>query len=290
MVVGILRWIRFFLLFYLGLVALVALVQQRLIYFPARAAEDELVRTGALGGLEPWRTSEGELIGFYAPPSERSAESTVQKPVLVLHGNAGHAAHRSYYPPLFPDRAVYILEYPGFGARSGRPSEEAITRAAAEALHELTGGADNRASGAGDASSPPSASAVLLVGESIGGGPATALARDYPDLVDGILLITPFTRLADVARSQFPFLPVRILLRDRWDNVRNLQEYPGPVAILLAGEDRVVPARFGRELYKRYPGTARLWAVAGADHNTIIGDLGRETWRSVRAFLEEPRD
>lgn len=271
---GLLRWVRLAVVLYLGVLVLVTLFQRKLIYFPSRGSEEEVVAYAKAEGLVPWRNARGDLIGFHSFPRE-----TARSPVLVFHGNAGFAAHRSYFARLFRDHPVFIVEYPGYGARDGKPKEATIKAAAEAALGELVGGV-----------SRSGWESILVVGESIGSGPATWLAGRYPDVVRGVLLITPFTSLVDVAASQFPFLPVRILLRERWDNVRHLAGYPGPVGILLAAEDSVVPARFGRELHDQYEGKTQLWTVAGADHNTIMQNLTRERWRFVVGFLETPPD
>lgn len=275
-VYGVLRWVRVLLFFYVLVLVLVAVFQRRLIYFPSRASEAEVIAHAASASLEPWRDSEGALIGFLRRERTAPREDDVERPspVLVLHGNAGFAAHRSYLAQLFPDRSVYILEYPGFGARPGRPGEPAIRSAAEAALRELV------------ASYGP----VLILGESIGGGPASWLAGRYPDNVSALVLITPFTTLADVARSQFPVFPVRLLLRDRWENERHLAAYPGPLAVLVAEADRVVPARLGWRLYEEFSGRKQLWSFPGSDHNTIIRDLSGATWREILRFLHVERE
>lgn len=283
---GVLRWLLTGLVIYVLVVVVVALVQRRMIYFPSLGSEESVLAAGAQAGFQPWRDDSGDLVGFHRPPRRPPPQPDAGPgagehaepfpPVLVLHGNAGFAAHRGYLAQLFPHRSVYVLEYPGFGARRGSPGEPSIRAAAESALKDL---AVTRAHGP-----------VLLLGESIGSGPASWLAGAYPDLVAGVVLFTPFENLAQVARAQMPILPVRLLLRDRWENGRHLESFPGPVAILVAAEDRLVPARFGRGLYQQYPGVARLWTIPEADHNTIMTELTRETWRDVLRFLEEPRN
>lgn len=305
MITEVFRWVRLVAVAYLLVVLLLALVQRRLIYFPTRDSEEGVLAFAREVGLEPWRDASGALIGVFQPnppglnqpglnqPGLEAEEERVPRRVLVFHGNAGFAAHRGYFARLFPERAVYILEYPGFGSRTGRPGEKTIRAAADEALAELMR----------EDSDP-----VILVGESIGSGPASWLAGTRPDKVAGLLLITPFTSLADVAASQFPFFPVRPVLRDRWDNERHLPLFPGPVAFLLAEDDSIVPPRFGRALYEGYlkarpsgtdrtggeSGTAgapgRLWTIPGTGHNEIIRDLPRQTWREILRYLGSPPD
>lgn len=287
---AVMRWVRFFAFFYLAILALVTVFQRRLIYFPARAGEESVIAEARAAGMEPWRNGRGELIGFVAPGG---SGSSARRAVLVMHGNAGYAAHRAYMATLFPDRDVHILEYPGYGARSGRPREGSIRSAAAEALEVLQGQRESAArAGETETETETEDSRVTLVGESIGGGPVSWLAGEFPEAVSAAVLITPFSSLVDVAAGQFPILPVRWLLRDRWDNRRHLDRYPGPVAFLAAADDTVVPPRFARTLYEDYTGTARLWTVPDAGHNTIMsvlsGPSGAEIRREVMRFLGDP--
>jgi pimeloyl-ACP methyl ester carboxylesterase len=194
---------------------------------------------------------------------------------MVLHGNAGYALHRVYYARGFAalDEGwqVFLFEYPGYGARDGSPSEEAIKRAALAALQRLLDEDDARP--------------VYLVGESLGSGVAAYLAAEYSAQVAGLLLVTPFTSLVDVAAHHYPVLPVRLFLRERYDNREALARYGGPVAFLLAGRDEIVPTRLGRELYDRYRGPKWLRVDENAGHNSLDFRPGASWWRELSSFL-----
>lgn len=266
------RVIRSAVLVYLGLLAVLGGCQRRYIYYPARAPEPALRDRAGSRGLEPWRGEAGELIGWRTGPAA-GAESAV----LVFHGNAGHALHRSYYSDALsvtgPGRAreTFLFEYPGYGAREGRPSERAIVSAARSAFARL------RAEGAGR---------VFLLGESLGSGVACALAAEFPDEVAGLLLITPFSSLTDVARHHYPAFPVGLLLRDRYDNEAALRGYAGPVVIVVADRDAVVPASLGRRLYEGYGGPKRLRRDAGQTHNELWISPHAPWWMESWEFLD----
>jgi uncharacterized protein len=182
--------------------------------------------------------------------------------------------HRADYAPLLrgaaPDRAVaiYLLEYPGYGARSGRPSQEAFLAAAAGALGQI-----------------PADLPVLLLGESIGTGVASATAAAHPDRVAGLLLLTPFDSLAGVARHHYPFLPVGWLLRDPYPSKEWLRKYRGPVALVLAARDTIVPAASGRRLHDACAGPKKLLVVDSADHHDLLDALSPADWREALEFL-----
>ena len=260
---------------WLGLSGFVALNQQSMLYFPAQAAEASLLREAARSGLEPWRAKDGTLAGFrsLAPNDDPRPRATI----LVLHGNAGHALDRSPYVPLLraaaPDHAlsVHILEYPGYGARAGTPSQEAFVDAAADALATL-----------------PQGEPVILLGESIGSGVAAGLAAREPGRVAGLVMVTPFDNLASVARHHYPLLPVQWIMRDKFPAAQWLQDYRGPGVFLLAGTDDIVPAQFGRALHDSYRGPKKLISAPDAGHNDIVHGLSDAGWREALAFVLPP--
>lgn len=273
------RALRIALLAYLGMVLLLAGCQRRFIYYPSRLDEDQALRNARRLGLEAWKDADGVLAGWRRP-ADPSRPAAVRR-VLVFHGNAGNALHRIYFVDGFEAAEtsvwdVVLFEYPGYGPRPGKPAESTILPAAAAALKQLL---------------KENPEPVFLVGESLGSGPACRLAAEYPSAVAGLWLVTPFTSLADAARIHYPYIPVRRLLRDRYDNVAALQSYKGPLAVLTAGQDRVVPARLGRRLYESAAALRKHWMQQpGADHNTLDLSLGSDVWTAVSAFwMEEGR-
>lgn len=250
---------------YSVLCLLVVVFQRSLMYFPSRAAEAEALATARSLGLEPWRDPGGGLLGWRPAPRGPGLR------VLVFHGNAGSALDRGYYLPLL-ERAgtdVILFEYPGYGARPGEPSQPSLVEAAVRALDQL------RAEAPGP---------VWLLGESLGSGVACAVAARQPGKVAGLLLVTPFARMTEVAAWHYPYLPVRWLLRDRWDNAAALATYPGPVALFIAGQDEVVGADQGRRLAA---GTrAQIWEQPEAGHNTFSTRPERPPWPQIREFMQ----
>ncbi len=258
--------VRVVALVYIGLVLVLAGCQRAMIYYPARASESEAMVTAAGEGMSPWRNDDGDIIGWRSRTASDDADA-----ILIFHGNAGFAAHRGYFARgLYPEFTVYIFEYPGYGTRSGRPSEPNFYAAAEDAVKQLSDEHDGR---------------IFLGGESLGSGVATYLAGTQPDHIAGLFLVTPFTSLVDVARSHYPIFPVRWLMRDRYESARHLENYEGPVAILVAGRDEIVPAKFGQKLYDGYDGPKRIWNQEDRTHNTL--DYGAQSpwWDEVVTFL-----
>jgi pimeloyl-ACP methyl ester carboxylesterase len=249
--------LRVVLLVWLGLLAFVAPTQRSMIYYPARNDAASLERAANSQGFEPWESPQGETIGYRSLPTPNDLRPPLA--ILITHGNAGYAMHRADYAPLLraaaPDRAVsvYVLEYPGYGARPGNPSQDAFLAAAAEALAEI-----------------PADIPVILLGESIGTGVASATASAHPDRVAGLLLLTPFDSLANVA--QYP--------SQEW-----LKDYRGPIAIILAEDDTIVPAKFGQKLHDTYAGPKKLIIADQADHNDLLHTLPPSAWQEALNFL-----
>ncbi len=251
-----------------GLVLVMAGCQRSMMYFPTRCTEADAVREAALDGLVPWRDGEGALIGWRRPDAPETGDA-----LLVLHGNAGFAAHRGYFAHGFaPHMAVVLFEYPGYGSRPGRPSEARFVAAAAAALAQL------RAERAGGR--------IFVAGESLGTGVACGLAARHPEDIAGLFLVTPFTRLVEVGRSHYPHLPVGLFLRDRYENAAHLRSYGGPVAFLVAGRDEVIPTHLGLALHEGYAGPKRLWVQPDRGHNTLDYSPRSAWWREVAEFLQ----
>jgi hypothetical protein len=250
-----------------GLLCLLVLAfQRRLMYFPDRAREPEALRVARGSGLQPWRDSAGSLIGWRA---QRPAASSR---VLVLHGNAGSGLDRGYYLPLLgtPANEVILFEYPGYGPRPGQPSEAVLVAAAEQALLQLKT----------EAPGP-----IWLLGESLGSGVACAVAARRPADIAGLILVTPFARMTEVAAWHYPYLPVRLLLRDRWDNLAALRSFAGEVLLVLAGQDEVVGVHQGRKLAEGLGSRARTRCQEQAGHNSLDLRPGAAPWPEIRAWM-----
>lgn len=240
----------------------VAMFQDRLLYFPAPATVAEM----ATGGLQPWPSAQ-DFRALLAPP-----QGAVRGTVLVFHGNAGHAGHRRYYADTLARQGLRVLlaEYPGYGPRGGETGERSLVEDARESIaqaHRMFG------------------SPLVVIGESLGAGVAAAAVAEQRDAVAGLVLITPWDRLVNVAAYHYPWLPVRWLLRDRYDSVEHLAGFGRPVLVVVAGADRVVPARLGIALHEALPAPKRLVTVEAAGHNDWPGFVDARWWQAAMDFV-----
>ena len=231
--------LRFLLLVascYLTLLIGCALFQRKLLYFPSHHKQSN--------GLTEWRKGD-QLIGYARQVTSPDAVW------LFLHGNAGQAADRTYVIPSLPvTDSAYILEYPGYGIRPGSPSMASFNSAAQQAYELLR-------------SQNPTIP-VCIAAESIGTGPASYLAT-LPNPPDKIVLITPFDRLSSVANGHYPFLPVRLILQDNWDNIAALRNYGGQLELFAARSDTIIPLSHAKTLAASKPSAA--FHIIEGDHN-----------------------
>jgi pimeloyl-ACP methyl ester carboxylesterase len=253
-----------------GLFVLMAAVfQRRLIYFP-RTIPPALAEPSAAGlGFVPWRNPAGQIIGWKLPAASAPVAS-----VLITHGNAGCAIDRGYLAGPIHDAApvdVYVLEYPGYGSREGSPDKRSLLATADEAFGLLT-------------NSLPK----YLVSESIGAGVACHLAKAHSTNVAGLVLFMPYHDLASVAQRKMPFLPAYLLLLDRFNPAECLRDYRGPVKIVLAGADEIIPVESGRRLFEGYQGPKTLQIIPGARHNEVA-EQSPEWWKEVFSFWRQNR-
>jgi len=253
---------------YVGLGAIVFLTQHKLVYIPHRYSLPE-AQTRASGlDLRLWPKPGGDYHGFIHDDSPVQPRGVV----LLFHGNAGSALDRTYYVSQLEHLGfrVILFEYPGYGARMGRRRERDLVAAgisAARLAFEQFG------------------QPLILTGESLGCGVAAATAASKEVPIRGLLLITPWDTLPNLAQSLYWFLPAKLFTRDRYDNVRNLRRWTGPVAMVTAERDEIIPSRNSRRLYDSLTCPKRLWALPGVGHNGWPAAVDEQWWSEVMGLV-----
>ena len=271
------RWNKFLALgvlpvlaVYLVACVIVACLQRQMIYHPPVFAVADAERLGRQSNLERWTNAAGQAIGW----RRASPQQPVGGCLLIVYGNASWSVGCAHYVDAIQAVApldTFILEYPGYGDRPGSPSEANLFRAADEAMPLL---GTNRP--------------LYLVGESLGSGVASYLAGKYPDHFAGVALLSPFNSLTDVAQHHMPIFPVTLLLTDRFASENHLKNFHGPLAIMVDGEDNVVPEMFGLRLYNAYSGAKRLWEFPRGQH-VSIAEQPTKFWNEVITFWQNQK-
>jgi fermentation-respiration switch protein FrsA (DUF1100 family) len=241
-------------------------LQRRMIYFPDGLPGP--VATELPGASEvTFRTADGiTLTGWYTPAHED------RPTVLVANGNGGHRGLRAPLGRALMREGLGVLlfDYRGYGGTAGSPSQTGLAqdiRAAREYLVGPAGVATDR---------------LIYYGESLGCAVAADLAREHPPAA--LALRSPFTTLADVGRAHYPFLPVGLLLRDRYSVLDVVSASDVPVLVVLGTRDRTVPPEMSRAVARAARGDVRLVEVPGADHNDPVLVDGADLVAAVAAL------
>ncbi|MBK9521635.1 MAG: alpha/beta hydrolase [Rhodocyclaceae bacterium] len=260
--------VRILAAIYFVTLAGVFMLQDKLLYFPQRASIKEMLEPG----LAAWPAA-GEFRGLIAEPP---ATIAVRGTAIVFHGNAGLANHRRYYADVLTAQGLRVIlaEYPGYGPRVGTPTEERLVVDAADsiALAQRTYGEP-----------------LLVIGESLGAGVAAAATVKLPNRSFGLMLITPWDTLGNVASHHYPWLPVRWIVGDAYNSVTNLLQFTQPLMVVIAERDSIVPAQFGIALYESGQGLRRLVTIKHAEHNDWADQVDAAWWHNALAFLLPPK-
>jgi len=198
------------------LVVVAAIFQRRLIYFPRTIPPELAEPAAASNGLVPWRNPAGQIIGWKLPAASAPTAS-----VLIAHGNAGCAIDRGYLAGPIHDAAavdVYVLEYPGYGARGGLPGKQVFFAAGEEAFGLMPNGRPKY------------------------------LVRFHP--------------------------------------AADLGKYQGPVKMVIAGADEIIPPMSGQKLFAEYHGPKDLQVISGARHNDVAAQ-SPDWWRQTFSFWRQ---
>lgn len=250
---------------YAALVSAMFFLQRDLQYLPGRG--DPLPEAVGLTGVErvALTTADGEtVVLWFAPPAPG------RPTVLFLHGNAGSIADRADRLAFYKGRGLgaAFLSWRGYGGSTGRPSEPGLLADAEAALAFL-----------GDRGLAPGQ--IVVLGESLGTGVAVQLAARHP--VGALVLEAPYTAAVDVAARAYPWLPVRLLMKDQFRSRDWIGRVTAPVLILHGEADRVIPFAMGRALFD-LANPPRTFVSLGARGHEALFDPA--TWAEGAAFID----
>lgn len=246
-------------------------VQGSLLYAPDPADPGSAAALARPGVDVELHTTDGLQLRAWRFDPEPGTDPGPQRRVAVLYlpGNGGNRAGRVSVAQALMDRGIttLLLDYRGFGANPGTPSQDGLVADAAAGLGHL----HEQGYAAQD---------IYLVGESLGTGVAVRLARDHD--VAGMVLRSPYTSMAAVA-DRVVRIPVGWLLRDRYDTIATIGAVSAPVTVLAGGADDLVPASHSAAVAQRAPQLFRHVELAGVGHNDPIwfGDFLAEQVRDL---------
>jgi fermentation-respiration switch protein FrsA (DUF1100 family) len=262
------RVARLLLIAYLVLLLMLSFFERWLVYPAPRHSAADWVAADLPHDDVYFTAEDGtKLHGWYVPHENPKAV------VLFAHGNGEHVARLAPLLKLLHDRAevsVFAWDYRGYGRSAGKPHETNVLADARAAQLWLAERAGVRPED------------VVVYGRSLGGAVAVGLAAQFP--VRGMVLERTFAELVETAAYHFRWLPVRLMMKNRYPSAERIAAYQGPLFQSHGTEDRVVPFAMGKKLFDAATTkNKKFFVVEGGDHN---GPQPDEYYQALGEFLD----
>jgi len=254
----------------LGLPIVLYLLQEKLLFFPQRLDADDLKRIRQT-------FPEAEEIALSADDGTRlhgwlmrSHDSAVTPLVIYFGGNAEEVSYLLEHHPQLRGWSLLLMNYRGFGASGGKPGEAALFSDALRVYDAMRvhPGIDVQR--------------IAVMGRSLGSGVAVYLASQRP--VRGVVLVTPFDSVTEIAEQRFSYIPVRLLLKHPFDSLARAPAVQYPALVLAAENDSVIPSHHARSLFNAWGGPKSWHLLTGTDHIDISDHP--DYWELIADFLE----
>jgi len=258
MIRRLMNYLILIVLAYVGLCLFIRWREPRMLYYPDRQLVASPRDVGlAYEDVTLTTTDNVTVHGWFVPAT--AARWTI----LFLHGNAGNISHRLDKLKLFHDLGanVFALDYRGYGRSAGTPNEAGTYRDAAAALAYLNTRAPR----------------PILYGESLGTAIAVETALHHP--VAGVILEAPFASVADVGQKMFPFLPVRLIVRNRYDTLRKISQVNAPLLILHSRDDEMFASHHAERLFAAARDPKELVELRGGHNDFVFASA--DTYRAA---------
>lgn len=225
---------------YLLLVAGLFIFQRSLLFFPVPYQQ-------GIDQEEVTFTNQGvKLHGWVLNPGKSRA-------IIYFGGNSEAIENNIYnFETVFNDYSVYLVHYRGYGKSEGKPSEAAFFLDSMAVYDQIKS----------------QYKSISLMGRSLGSGVAVYLASKRD--IENLILLTPYDSIAELAQVHYPFVPARLVARDRFESFRYAPEVIAPVLMVTAELDRVVPAAHGLKLREYFTNTEVTYRmIESAAHNDV---------------------
>ncbi|TVR73937.1 MAG: hypothetical protein EA408_03645 [Marinilabiliales bacterium] len=255
---------------YLIIAALLYFFQESLIFFrqPLNAGRQQYIEQNYKQVEEVGlKTHDGKDLHGWLVKSDGNGPSPL---LIYFGGNAEEVSWMIEEAGGLKGWSVLLMNYRGYGKSTGRPGETALLGDAL-LLYDVFSNRDDI-----------DRNNIAVMGRSLGTAMAVHLSarRD----VSKTVLVSPFGSMANIARENFPFIPVRILMRQKFHVLPFAQEAYNPMLTLVASNDNIVPARHSKMLYEAWQGAKSYHVIRNTNHNTISANPA--FWEYVTAFLE----
>ena len=238
------------LLVYFCVMAGLYLLQRKMIFFPDQSTPDISVYSH-LHEITV-KTADGLTITGWHRPADHDKST-----LIFFHGNAGHYGHRIYNVEGYIEAGfgVLLAGYRGYGGNEGTPSEAGFYNDARAYISQLITAGTNEQN-------------IILYGQSIGSGVAVQMATEFKN-VKALILEAPYTSLPDVAAKTYFFIPVHLLMKDKFDNLPKIKNVHAPLLIIQGLKDRIIPPAFGQKLYTQANQPKEIYQLKNHGHNDL---------------------
>ena len=240
---------------FVGLCAALYLFQEQLIFLRRPLADDDRHVVRLLQGTAEIRIRAHDGTRLHGWLRHTVEETQSRGLVIYFGGNAEEVSGQMHDAPMLAPWSVAAVNYRGYGLSEGRPSEAAL---AADALAIYDWLAEH------DDIDP---NRIVVLGRSLGSGIAVQLAANRP--VRAVVLVSPFDSLRSIARKQYPFVPVSLLLEHPFDSLAHAPEIEAPLLVIAGESDGLIPPELSRRLHDAWAGPKQWVLLPGAGHNDI---------------------
>ncbi len=207
-------------------------------------------------------------VRFYSKEIENS-----DRWVIIFHGNAGNACDRTYLFDLLKDTKsnIAILEYPGYGNDLNKPSQRLILEHAFKLVKHIK-------------TMDPKSLPIYLLGESLGTGVATFVASTAE--VSGLILISAYTSISDVAQHHYPWLPVKYLIKHSFNATLWARNTKIPALLFHGVNDDIIPIEVARQQLDNFSGQKNLIEISDGGHNDIVDVGGNILHENIKVLIK----
>ena len=271
------RFVIYSVLIILFIMIFPKFIEKGLIFHPGKSND---TATPDIYGIEYddviFRTEDGlNLHGWFVPGKKSSPDEDLHT-LLWFHGNAGNINHRLGNIKMLHERVpvnVFIIDYRQYGRSEGKISEKGTYIDAGAALAHL------------HSRKEINQEKIIFFGRSLGSAVAVELA--LKEKCRALILETPFTSILEMGKKLYPFLPVSLLLKTKYDSLSKIRNIKVPILIMHGDKDDLVPFEHGKRLYDMANEPKEFYTIPGAGHNDthIVG--GDEYFDVIRNFVKK---
>jgi pimeloyl-ACP methyl ester carboxylesterase len=258
------------LFIYLGLCTLLYIKQDDLLFHPKpntiNEVQEYLKSNTNFDTLTLKMNDQTKIYGFISKDS-----ATTQTPLIVYFGgNAEEVSHIMSKKRFFPKHKMVFMNYRGYGLSEGEVSEKSMFSDAIEIYDKLK------------LFKNVDSSNIFVIGRSIGTGVATYLSLQRK--TRATILITPYENMIDVASEKYPFVPISLLIKHRFESDSYAPKITSPMFSLIATNDEIIPKHHAYKLVEAWKGKTYILEV-NEDHSSIMKN--EMVWQKIDQFIKD---